>query len=61
MLYMVGEDFDSAIDWFEIAVEQSNPNVPYVGVNAQNPGFRAHPRFAQLMERMGLDYWASHP
>jgi TolB-like protein/Tfp pilus assembly protein PilF len=61
MLYMVGEDFDSAIDWFEIAVEQLNPNVPYVGVNAHNPGLRAHPRFAPLMERLGLDYWASHP
>jgi hypothetical protein len=61
MLFMIGGDYDSALDWYEVAVEASDPNSPYLGVLEQTPGLRAHPRFAQLMQRMGLDYWASHP
>lgn len=61
MLFMIGEDYDSAIDWYEVAVDAFDPNIPYIGVIKQNPELRANPGFAQLMERMGLDHWASHP
>lgn len=61
MLFMVGEDYDSALDWFEVAVQAYDPNVPYIGVIKLPAELRASPRFPDLMERMGLDHWASHP
>jgi TolB-like protein/Tfp pilus assembly protein PilF len=61
VFYALGGDYESAIDWMEIAVERSDPNAPYLGVLTRTPGIRAHPRFIALLRRMGLDYWAANP
>ncbi|NNK32937.1 MAG: hypothetical protein HKP02_07425 [Xanthomonadales bacterium] len=60
-LYMLGGDFESAIDYMEVTVDLMSPNAPYYGVNIKRPGMRNHPRFKALLERMGLDYWAANP
>ena len=52
---------EEAIDWFEVAYEQYDPDAPYLGVNMKDPAIRSHPRYKALMERMGLDYWAATP
>jgi len=59
--YTLGGDYESAIDWMEIAVELSEPNAPYLGALVKRPGIREHPSFIALLQRMGLDYWAANP
>lgn len=61
MLYQMGGDYESAIDWFEISAERFDPDAPYFGVSVKHRGVRTNSRFKALLERMGLDYWASHP
>lgn len=59
--YERGGDYESAIDWYEIAYEQHDPSAPYVSVLIKDPGVRNHPRYRVLLEKMGLDYWADSP
>ncbi|MBT8058009.1 MAG: hypothetical protein KJO33_00355 [Gammaproteobacteria bacterium] len=61
LMYQLGGDYESALDWLEVAIDNMNPNAPYMGVNFKRPGMRNHPRFKALLERMGLDYWAVNP
>jgi TolB-like protein len=61
VLYMMGGDYEKAIDWCEIAYQRSDPNVPYFGVNMKNQNIRNHPRFQALLRKIGLDYWADNP
>jgi TolB-like protein len=60
-MYFFAGDYESAIDWCELAYEQSDPNAPYFGVNAQNSPMRHDPRFKALLRKMKLDYWADQP
>jgi TolB-like protein len=60
-LYILGGEYEKAIDWLEYAYEQSDPNAPYAGVSIKNKNVRNHPRFQALLRRMGLDYWADNP
>ncbi len=59
-LYEQGEDYEQAMDWLEIAYERFDPDSPYIGVNVKDPELRSLPRFAALLRRMGLDYWADN-
>ena len=59
--YNLGGDYESAIDWLEIAAERSDPNVPYMFAFMRGPDIRKHLRFIALLRRMGLDYWAANP
>ena len=61
IFYSLGGDYESVIDWMEIAVEGSDPNAPYLGVLTRRSGIRGHPRFIALLQRMGLIYWAANP
>jgi len=56
-----GGDYESALDWFETAFEQRDPDAPYIGVLIKDPVIRSHPRYKALLEKMGLDYWAANP
>ena len=61
VLYMLGSDYDKAIDWFESAYEQSDPDSPYLGALIKDPNIRKLPRFQALLRKMGLHYWAENP
>ena len=52
-LYFHAGDKDLAIDWFEKAYEEHDPNLPYLGRPLWNP-LRSDPRFQDLLRRIGL-------
>ena len=53
-----GGDYNRALDWFESAVEMFDPDAPYIGVNTKNEEVRRNPRFAALLRKLKLNYWA---
>ena len=57
-LYENGGDVEKAIDWYEIAFRNGDPDAPYIGVLSKTPEINAHPRFQQLLRDMKLYYWA---
>lgn len=57
-LYENGGDIEKAIDWYEIAFRNFDPDAPYNGVLSKTPAINAHPRFQQLMRDMKLYHWA---
>ena len=60
-LYFLGGDYETTMDWLELGYEQSDPNIPYIGLNTKNSDIRHHPRLKALLHRMGLDYWVDKP
>ena len=58
MLFEQAGDIDRAIDWFEIAYENRDPDAPYLGVLTKTEAVHSHPRFVQLLRNMGHSYWA---
>ena len=56
--YEQADDYDLAMDWYEKAFEQGDPDTPYLGAIIKDPDLRNHPRFKVLLEKMGLHYWA---
>jgi len=54
-LYSIGGDTDNAIIWLEKAIEERNPNSPYVLSPIFDP-LRSDPRFQELCSRMKLPY-----
>jgi TolB-like protein/Tfp pilus assembly protein PilF len=57
-LYEHGGDIEKAMDWFEKAVRNHDPDAPYLGVLTAIPATQSHPRFIALLREMKLDYWA---
>jgi TolB-like protein/tetratricopeptide (TPR) repeat protein len=57
-LYEYAGDIEKAIDWFETAYRNNDPDSPYLGVLSKSPEMHANPRFQQLLRDMKLDYWA---
>ncbi len=51
--YFRAGDYDLAIDWFEKAYEDYEPNLPYSGGPHYDP-LRSDPRFQDLLRRIGL-------
>jgi TolB-like protein len=58
--YSLAGDYESAINWLEVAANRSDPNTPYMIAVMRGPGIRKHPRFIALLKKMGLDYWAAN-
>jgi tetratricopeptide (TPR) repeat protein len=58
VLFEYAGDTERAIDWFETAYREYDPDAPYAGVLSKIPETRANPRFQQLLRDMKLDYWA---
>ncbi len=58
VLYEDAGEIEKAIDWFEIAYREHDPDAPYMGVLSKNPAINANPRYRQLLRDMRLDYWA---
>jgi len=57
-LFEQGGDIETAVDWYELAYRNYDPDAPYNGVLSKNPGTNANPRYRQLLRDMKLDYWA---
>ena len=57
-LYEDAGETEKAIDWFEIAYRENDPDSPYIGVLSKAPEISANPRYQQLLRDMKLDYWA---
>ena len=54
-LYEMGGDVDTAIEWLEIAYEQHDPTLPYIGAA---PLFGSiDPRYHDLLRRLNLSQW----
>jgi serine/threonine-protein kinase len=51
--YFAAGDHDLAMEWFEKAYEEHNPNLPYIGRPYWDP-LRSDPRFLDLMRKMNL-------
>jgi len=51
--YLKGGDLDKAMGWFEIAVAERDPNMPYLGMPFYDP-LRSDPRFVELFRKMNL-------
>jgi tetratricopeptide (TPR) repeat protein len=52
-LYLRASEYDLAIDWFEKAYEEHDPNMPYIGGPDSDP-LRSYPRFQDLLRKMNL-------
>jgi adenylate cyclase len=50
--YLKAGDSEEAIDWFEKAYEEHDPNMPYVGLFGYS--IRSNPRFQDLLRKMNL-------
>ncbi|MBN1270630.1 MAG: protein kinase [Candidatus Aminicenantes bacterium] len=50
--YLEAGNYDLAIDWYEKAYEEHDPNLPYISM-VGNP-LRSHPRFQELLRKMNL-------
>jgi len=57
-LYEQGGDIEKAMEWYEMAVRNHDPDAPYLGVMTATPEVQSHPRFIALLREMRLDYWA---
>jgi len=58
VLYEQAGAIEKAIDWFETAYREHDPDAPYMGALSKVAEINAHPRFQQLLRDMKLDYWA---
>jgi len=57
-LYQYAGEIEKAIDWYETAYRENDPDSPYLGVLTKSPEIHGNPRFQQLLRDMKLDYWA---
>ena len=54
-LYQMGGEIDTALDWLEIAYEQHDPTLPYIGAAPFFGG--SAPGYHDLLRRMNLAQW----
>ncbi len=57
-LYAQAGEVDKAIDWFEKAYQDHDPDAPYMAVMVKSKAVLSNPRFIKLLRDMKLDYWA---
>jgi TolB-like protein/tetratricopeptide (TPR) repeat protein len=55
MLYELGGDIDTAMDWLDIAYDQHDPSLPYIGALPLFEGSSS--RFDDMLRRMNLSQW----
>ena len=58
MLYEFAGEIEKAIDWYEIAYREHDPDAPYMGVLTQSHALHSNPRFIKLLRDMQHHYWA---
>jgi hypothetical protein len=51
----MGGEIDTAVDWLEIAYEQHDPTLPYIGAAPFFGG--SAPGYHDLLRRMNLAQW----
>jgi len=54
MIYVGLSDRDESFHWLEKAYQQRSPGLVYLGVDPFWHGMRSHPRYTDLLRRMGL-------
>ena len=57
-LYAQAGEVEIAIDWFEKAFHNHDPDAPYMAVMIKKSSIHSNPRFIKLLRDMNLDYWA---
>ena len=57
-LYAQAGEIDEAIDWFETAYRDRDPDAPYMAVMVKPTSVHSNPRFIELLRDMKLHYWA---
>ena len=55
-----GGDYERSIDFMAMAVASGDPDSPYIGVVVKDPEMRRNPRYRELLEKLGLDFWAAN-
>lgn len=58
VLYERAGEIEKAIEWYEAAYREHDPDAPYIGVLSKTAEMTANPRFHRLLRDMKLDYWA---
>jgi len=58
LAFEMAGDAERAIDWYEMAYQQRDPDAPYLGATMAAESIKSHPRFIALLREMKLDYWA---
>jgi hypothetical protein len=53
-LYAALDERDRAFEWLEKSYAERSPWMAYIKTDPQFEGFRAEPRFARLLERIGF-------
>jgi TolB-like protein/tetratricopeptide (TPR) repeat protein len=53
LLFRDAGDLEKALDWLERALEQQDPNLPYIGLWGWNELYE-HPRFQAVIEEVGV-------
>ena len=53
-IYDAAGDVDKALEWLATAYERHDPNMAYISVIPFSESLRKHPRFQELLRRMGL-------
>jgi tetratricopeptide (TPR) repeat protein len=53
VLYRDAGEVEKALDWLERALDQHNPNLPYLGVSGWQELYE-HPRFQAVIEEVGV-------
>ncbi len=57
LMYEQAGNYEKAIDWYEIAFAERDPDTPYLAVIATDPLLHSHPRFIQLLREMKHYFW----
>jgi tetratricopeptide (TPR) repeat protein len=52
--YISIDNYDKALDCFELLIELKDPNLPYMSTNSIYQVFKNHPRYLALLEKMSL-------
>jgi hypothetical protein len=53
IIYLYAGEKDHALEWLEIAYEERDANMPYLGLPIYD-SLRSDPRFQDLLRRIGL-------
>jgi len=58
-LYELGGDIDKCFEWLNVAYDQHDPTLPYIGAPLLIDKSNADARYADLLRRMNLTQWLS--
>jgi len=53
-MYLEAGDYDRALDFFEKACDERDPNTPYIGLPTYHDPLHTNPRYQALLRRMNL-------